>query len=203
MVRLSGKKEYPTVAAILLFGKEPQSFIPFAYISAARIPGVDLVQPPMDSKKIVGTLFSMLDDAARFLKLHLPVPHKIEGFEPETHPELPEVALRETIVNALVHRDYTISAPIRLFIFEDRVEVRSPGELPNTVTIEMMKLGIAHVLRNPIIYSFFNRAGLVTDTGHGIHRVIQLVRKSIGREPEIKLEGNELVVSIPRKRDRE
>ena len=128
------------------------------------------------------------------------MPHRIEGFESESHPELPEIALRETIVNALVHRDYNIPAPIRLFIFDDRVEVRSPGLLPNTVTIDMVKAGLAHVLRNPIIYSFFNRAGLVTDTGSGFLRVIRSVKDTTGKEPEIRMEGNEVVVVLPRKR---
>lgn len=199
--RLIGEREksfHPTIVAILLFGREPQIFIPYAYISAARIPGTNSGAPPSDAKRIDGTLFSMLEDTARFLRVHLQVPHEIEGFEPEAHPELPEVALRETIVNALVHRDYTISAPIRIFIFDDRVEVRSPGELPNTVSIDMIKSGLAHVLRNPIIYSFFNRAGLVTDTGNGILRVIRTVKDTVGREPELKMEGNELAVSLPR-----
>ncbi|RMH87872.1 MAG: hypothetical protein D6681_14915 [Calditrichaeota bacterium] len=199
LIRERENRFHPTIAAILLFGYEPQSFVPYAYISAARIPGTDPATPPSDGKRIEGTLFSMAEDAGRFLRLHLQVAHKIEGFEPESHPELPEVALRETIVNALVHRDYTISAPIRLFIFDDRVEVRSPGVLPNTVTLDMVKSGLAHVLRNPILYSFFNRAGLVTDTGNGILRVIRSVKDAVGREPEIKLEGNEVVVVLPRK----
>jgi ATP-dependent DNA helicase RecG len=190
---------YPTVAAVLLFGRDPQRFIPYAYVSAARIPGEDTANEPSDVKRIEGKLFTILEDTARFLYLHLQIPHEIQGFRPEAKPELPEAALREVVVNALVHRDYTIHAPVRVFILDDRVEVRSPGTLPNTVTIEMVKSGIAHVLRNPLLYTFFYRAGFVTDTGNGFRRVIEYVRKSVGREPDIREEGNETVVSLPRR----
>ncbi len=190
---------YPTVAAILLFGRSPQRFIPYAYVSAARIPGKDTAGEPSDVKRIEGHLFRILEDTARFLYLHLPIPHRIEGFQPEAKPELPEVALREVVVNALVHRDYTIHAPIRIFILDDRVEVRSPGTLPNTVTIEMIKDGMAHVLRNPLLYTFFLKAGYVTDTGNGLRRAIQMVKKVTGKEPVLSEEGTEFVVRLFRR----
>ncbi|HID61934.1 MAG TPA: transcriptional regulator [Anaerolineae bacterium] len=198
MVRKREGKRHPTVAGLLLFGRRPQHFLPYAYLTAARIPGEDPAGEPSDVKRIEGTLFQMLEDTARFLALHLRVPHRIQGFEPEAYPELPRRALREVVVNALVHRDYTIAAPIRVFILDDRVEIRSPGGLPNTVTIDMVKAGLAHVLRNPQLYTFFLKAGYVTDTGNGFRRVIQDVKATVGREPDIRAMGNELVVSIPR-----
>ncbi len=190
----------PTMAGVLLFGRLPQHFLPHAYITAARIPGVDLSAVPVDTEHIEGTLRQLLEDAVRFLRAHLFTPHRIQGFEPESHPEIPEEALRETLVNALAHRDYTIAAPIRVFIFDDRVEVRSPGHLPNTVTIENIKWGAAHVLRNPTLYTYFRRLGIVTDVGSGIYRTIQLMKKITGRELDIFFQGNEFVVSLPRRR---
>lgn len=198
LVREREGRKHPTIAALLLFGREPQEYLPYAYITAARILGQDSSGEPSDRKRIQGTLFQMLEDAARFLNLHLRIAHRIQGFEREVYPELPEKALREVVVNALVHRDYTIHAPIRIFILDDRVEVRSPGRLPNTVTVEMIKAGLAHVLRNPALYSFFVRAGLVTDTGNGFRRAMFLVKEAIGREPDIREEGNETVVVLPR-----
>ena len=199
MVQKHEEKRHPTVAGLLLFGRRPQRFLPYAYLTAARIPGEDPSGEPSDVKRIEGTIFQMLEDTARFLDLHLRVPHRIQGFEPENYPELPRRALREVVVNALVHRDYTIPAPIRVFILDNRVEIRSPGKLPNTVTIDMVKDGLAHVLRNPQLYTFFLKAGYVTDTGNGFRRVIRDVKATVGREPEIRVMGNELVVSIPRK----
>lgn len=190
---------YPTVAAVLLSGREPQRFIPYAYVSAVRIPGEDTAGEPSDVKRIEGRLFTMLEDTARFLHLHLQIPHKIKGFQPEAQPELPETALREVVVNALVHRDYTIHAPIRIFILDDRVEVRSPGMLPNTVTIEMIKDGMAHVLRNPLLYTFFLKAGYVTDTGNGLRRAIQMFKEATGKELVLSEEGHEFVVKLFRR----
>jgi ATP-dependent DNA helicase RecG len=199
LVREQEGRKYPTVAALLLFGREPQKYLPYAYVTAARIPGRDPWGEPSDRKRIEGTLFQMLEDTARFLNIHLRTAHQIRGFEPEVYPELPEKALREIVVNTLLHRDYTVHAPVRIFIMDDRVEVRSPGLLPNTVTVEMIRAGLAHVLRNPLLCSFFVRAGFVTDTGNGFRRAMLLVREAVGREPDILEEGNETVVILPRR----
>jgi ATP-dependent DNA helicase RecG len=167
---------------------------------AARIPGTNLALPPSDAKTLTGILPEILEDAARFLQIHLKTAHEIRGFEPEKRPEIPEVALREMLVNALAHRDYTIPAPARLFIFDDRVEIRTPGGLPNTVSLETIKWGAAHVLRNPFIYTLFSRMGLVTGIGSGIYRTIYLIKEATGKEPGFALQGNEFVVTLPRMR---
>jgi predicted HTH transcriptional regulator len=96
------------------------------------------------------------------LDLHLRIPHTIHGFEPEPRPGLPKEALRETIVNALAHRDYTVHGPVRLFIFDDRIEVHTPGRPPNTVDEEAMRAAI-HVVRNPRISTRLSDAGLVNE----------------------------------------
>ncbi len=142
---------------------------------------------------------SIVEEAARFLRIHLTERHEIRGFEPEVECEIPEVALREALVNALAHRDYTVPAPVRLFVFDNRVEIRTPGQLPNTVTIEAMRLGGAHVVRNPTIYTLFARLGLVTGIGSGVYRMIQVVREAIGRDPELVSSPSEFVVVLPRR----
>ncbi|MHB0875041.1 MAG: RNA-binding domain-containing protein [Anaerolineae bacterium] len=188
----------PTVTAMLFLGREPQRFLPHAHVAAARIAGTDLASAPSDSKRIEGTMPQIIDDVARFLDIHLQTSHRIEGFAPESQRELPLTALREAIVNALAHRDYTIAAPVRVFVYDDRVEIRTPGDLPNTVTIEAMKLGAVHVLRNPSIYLLLDRLGMVTGIGSGVYRMVRLVREAVGREPDIYVQGNEVVVSLPR-----
>ena len=119
---------------------------------------------------------------------------------PEVKPEFPLEALREALVNAMVHRDYTISAPIRVILYDDRIEFRTPGRLPNTVTIESLRFGV-HVLRNPTIYNMFLKIGLVTDAGSGIPRMIRLLREHTGHEPLFRMEGNEFVVIFPRSQE--
>ena len=152
---------------------------------------------PQDQKRIEGNLIEMFHDAMRFLNIHLMRSHQIKGVEPEVKPELPVEVLREGLVNALSHRDYTISAPIRVIVYDDRVELRTPGQLPNTVTIDSLRLGV-HVTRNATIYNIFLKIGLVTDAGSGIPRMIRVLRETRGSEPDFRLEGNEFVVAIPR-----
>ncbi len=190
---------HPTVAGILLFGRDPQLHLPHAQINAARIPGTDLANEPPDGNNLKGRLLEVVDQAVRFLYLHLPIPHKIRRMEPEPRPELPPEALREAIVNAVAHRDYTVTGPIRLFVFDDRVEIHTPGKAPNTVDEEAMRVGV-HVVRNPHIYARLSDAGLVTRAGSGVPRIVRLVREATGKDVTIQLRDFEVLLSIPRKR---
>ena len=141
-----------TVAGVLLLARSPQRFFPHVYVSALRIPGVDIATPPIDQKRIEGRLFDLLSDGLRFLDFHLMRRHRIRGLEPEVVLEFPVACLRETLVNAIAHRDYTIAGPVRLLVFDDRVEVRVPGGLPNSVRLDQLPAGV-HVLRNPTVYN--------------------------------------------------
>ena len=194
---LAENTDCPTVAGLILLGAAPQRFLPHAYISALRIPSTEIATPPLDQKRIDGRAFDLLVDAERFLEFHLLRRHRIRGMEPEVVPELPLPALREVLVNAVAHRDYTVAGPIRVLVFEDRVEVRSPGGLPNSVRLAQLPAGV-HVLRNPTLYNLLLKRGLVTDAGSGIPRLIQLVRERTGTEPTLRLAGDEFVVTLPR-----
>jgi len=194
---LSG--EHPTIAGIILFGRKPQQHLPYAQINAARIPGIDVSIEPSDMKEITGRLLDIIDQVQQFLKLHLPIPHKIKGFSPEAKPELPEEALREALINAVAHRDYTVHGPIRLFILDDRIEIHTPGKAPNTVDEEAMRAGI-HVVRNPHIYARLSDAGLVTRAGSGIRRMIRLIKEATGNDIGIDLRNFEVLITIPRKK---
>jgi len=193
---LSG--DHPTIAGVVLFGRDPQRHLPFAQINAARIPGTDTSAEPSDRKDLTGRLLDVIDQAERFLHLHLRVPHEIRGFQPEPRPELPEEALREAIVNAVAHRDYTVRGPVRLFILDDRVEVHTPGRAPNTVDEGAMRAGV-HVVRNPRIYARLSDAGLVTRAGTGVRRIIRLVREATGSDVGIFIGDFEVLLTMPRK----
>jgi ATP-dependent DNA helicase RecG len=155
------------------------------------------VEPP-DRKDLTGRLLDMIDQAARFLDLHLRMPHVIHGFEPEPRPELPKEALREAIVNAVAHRDYTVHGPVRLFIFNDRIEVHTPGRPPNTVDEEAMRAGV-HVVRNPRIYTRLSDAGLGIRAGTGVRRIIRLVREATGKDIGLTIRAFEVLLTIPRR----
>ena len=186
-----------TVAGLLVLGRAPQRFLPHSYVSALRIPGRDVATPPIDQKRIEGRLFDLLTDTLRFLDFHLLRRHRIRGLEPEVVLEFPVECWREVLVNALAHRDCTVPGPIRLLVFDDRVEVRTPGGLSNSVRLDQLRVGV-HVLRNPTLYNLLLKRGLVTDAGSGIPRMIRLLREKTGREPGLRIEGNEFVVVLPR-----
>jgi len=188
----------PTLAGILFFGEKPQRFIPYAKIIAAYIQGTDISVPPSDKKDLDGKVPEILENSLKFLKLYLKEEHLIKSFESERYPEIPEEVLREGVVNAIVHRDYTVNASIRLFIFKDRIEIRTPGRLPNTVTIESMKIAGCHVLRNPTLYNLLYKIGMVTDIGSGVYRMIKTMKEKLNKEIDLNSTGTEFIVSIPR-----
>lgn len=188
----------PTLTGILFFGKNPQEFITQARIICAAIAGTDLSIEPLDRKDISSTIPQMIKECESFFKIHLTQSHKIRNFEKELKEEIPLTALREAIVNAIAHRDYTINQAIRVFVYSDRVEIHSPGLLPNTVTIDSMKVGGSHVLRNPTIYNMLYKYKMVTDLGSGVKRIIKLVKDNSGKDVVFNLTENEFILTIPR-----
>ena len=100
-------------------------------------------------------------------------------------------------MNALVHRDYTIPGPVRIFVLDDRVEVRSPGRPPNSVDADAMRAGV-HVPRNPHIYSRVAAAQLATRAGTGIARISRLLREHSGRRLGIEISEAQVILTLPR-----
>ncbi|MHB8280305.1 MAG: ATP-binding protein, partial [Candidatus Humimicrobiaceae bacterium] len=196
---LINSNNIPTVTGILFFGEKPQKFLREARVICAYINGNDLSIPPDDTKEITGTIPQILEDTERFLKIYVKEKHEINGFKPETSFEIPLEALREAILNAIAHRDYTINAPIRIIIFLDRIEIHSPGKLPNTVTIDSIKVGGSHVLRNPSIYNILVKMGKVTDLRSGVRRIIKLIQEYIKKDVDFKEIDSEFILIIPRK----
>lgn len=190
---------HPTVGGLVLFGREPQSELESTRVVAAAFPGSDSGDDLVDRKNISGGLFEVLDAVTVFLRLYLPMAHQIVGFAPERRPALPEAALREAVVNALVHRDYTIPGPTRVFVFADRVEAHSPGRPPNTVDADAMRAGV-HVTRNPHIYSRVADAELATRAGTGVRRIARLLREFGGLSLGIDISDAEVVLTLPRLR---
>lgn len=197
-IKALSKNEKPTLAGLLFFGEEPQFHLPTTKIIAAYISGDDISIPPSDKKDFEGKIPQILEDSMRFLKIYVKERHIIKGLEPERYPEIEDFVLREALVNAIAHRDYTISAFVRILIFIDRIEFHTPGKLPNTVSIENIKIGGAHVLRNPTIYNLLGKMGLVTDIGSGIKRIIESVKKTVGKDVKLEVIDGEFILTIPR-----
>ena len=162
------------LAGVLLFAERPEWIKPQFIVKAIRYPGNEIhVSDYVDTEDFAGPLRKVFDDSLAFIMRNL---HKVQagrGVNAPGLPEIPEPVFEELLVNALVHRDYLVSAPIRLFIFENRIEIISPGHLPNNLTVEKIRAGISNI-RNPILVSFVAK-GLLPyhGLGSGIKRALE------------------------------
>ena len=163
-----------SLAGLMFFSKNPQRFRPEFSTKAVAYIGTDPTGTRYrDSEDLTGTLPQQLAKAKAFLSRNLNHVQRENSFNSEGNLEIPTAALEELLVNMLVHRNYFISAPQKLFIFDDRVEMHSPGCLTNTLTIEQIKLGNS-IPRNPVIHGFASRILPYRGIGTGIRRAIRL-----------------------------
>ena len=165
------------IAGGLLFAKAPQLRLGAFIIKAICFPGKDIHNSEyLDSEDIEGKITDMYQKSMGFILRNL---HKVQGtkgINSTGDPEIPKIVLEELIVNALVHRNYFIPAPIKIFIFRNRIEIISPGSLPNNLTIENIKNGISNI-RNPVLTSFATKLLPYRGLGTGIRRVLKLCPK--------------------------
>ena len=162
------------LAGVLMFSERPEWIAPQFVIKAIRYPGNKIHQTDyVDTEDFAGPLQKIFDDTMGFIMRNL---HKLQagrGVNAPGQPEIPESVFEELLVNALIHRDYLVSAPIRLFIFDNRIEIISPGHLPNNLTVEKMRTGNSNI-RNPILISYVAK-GLLPyhGLGSGIQRALE------------------------------
>ncbi|MPZ44051.1 MAG: winged helix-turn-helix transcriptional regulator [Betaproteobacteria bacterium] len=162
------------LAGLLLFGEQPERFKPQFVVKAVKYPGNDIHTTSYDdTEDFSGPMRRVFDDALAFVLRNL---HKIQagrGVNDPGLPEIPPVVFEELLVNALVHRDYLISAPIRLFVFNNRIEIISPGYLPNNLTVDNIRAGNSN-LRNPILASYVAKGLLpYRGLGSGVPRALE------------------------------
>ncbi len=184
-----------TLGGLLFFGKSPQKYKPVFVIKAVSFFGNSLGGSDYrDSIDITGTIPELFDIGMAFLKKNLKHTQQGQNFNTQGILEISEIALEELLQNALIHRDYLKNSPIRLLIFDNRVEIISPGKLPNSLTIENIKLGNA-VVRNNLVVSYCSKTMKYRGFGSGVSR-------SLEEQPNIELindvEGEQFIVKIPR-----
>lgn len=161
------------LAGVLLFAEKPEWIKPQFVLKAIRYPGTDIHSNTyLDTEDFAGPLGKIFDDSLAFVMRNL---HKIQaghGVNSPGTPEIPASVFEELLVNALVHRDYLVSAPIRLFIFDDRIEIINPGHLPNNLTVDKIRAGNSNI-RNPILISYIAKGLLpYKGIGSGIRRAL-------------------------------
>ena len=186
------------LAGLMLFGRNPQRYRPAFIVKAVSFFGNDPADNQYrDSEDIGGCLRDMYKETIAFLKRNLRRVQGGKNFNTIGDLELPAAALEELVVNMLLHRDYFVSAPWRVFIFDSRVELISPGSLPNSITAENIRNGVS-VMRNPLITSFATKADELPYRGIGTG-----IRRALAFVPELELqsdhERNLFTASMPRK----
>jgi ATP-dependent DNA helicase RecG len=155
------------LAGLLIFSKNPQKFKPQFIIRAVSYVGNDITETKYrDSENISGKIQNQYSLALSFVKRNLRKIQISNSFNTQGEMEIPEEVFEELLANALMHRDYFVSAPIKFFIFENRVEILSPGILPNNLTVENIKSGVSNI-RNPILTSFVTKNNLLPYRGMG------------------------------------
>lgn len=185
-----------SVAGLLCFGKNPQRHLYHSRMSALRFVGDDVSESMADTQELHGPLSQIIDGAVSFAVRNQRITVQIQGVKEVETPQYPLPALREIIVNAVVHRDYSLEgAQIRLIMFDRRFELYSPGRLPNGMTLANLR-HYNHVARNPLIVQYLSRLGYMRDFGTGIPRVIRLMREHNRTEPEFEVIGEEFVVRL-------
>ena len=197
-----------TAASLLLCSRAPQERLPNACISACRYRGSDRASGQLDAQTIGGPLQRQIAEAVAFVVRNMSIAAHKSPARAEL-PEYSEKAVFEAVVNAVAHRDYSMQgSTIRLSMFPDRLEIQSPGSLPNNLTVETMPHRQA--TRNELLASLLGRvpaagiggAGgrlfLMERRGDGVPIIRRETRELSGLSPEFRLiDGAELLVSIP------
>jgi len=184
------------VSGALLFARNPSFRLPVFIVKAVAYPGTEIHEEKyIDSRDITGKIADIYHKSMSFVIGNIKHIQKNQGINAPGESEIPRIVLEELIANALIHRDYFVSAPVRIFVFRDRVDIISPGHLPNNLTIENIKLGNSNI-RNPILASYAPKLLPYRGFGNGIIRALKAY-------PDIEFEddrdGNQFKAVIKRR----
>jgi len=187
---------YPTVAGILTFCEEPQRYLTEAMILCNNFSGLS-GRNSIAARDCNGTLFEQFDAAYQFVLGQLNYSFKIEGPKREEKLEVPRIAIREALLNAVVHRNYHIPAPTKVAIYENRIEIFSPGDFAGPLNSTDLRQGITF-LRNPAICKLFREAGYIEKLGTGLISILDSYEAYGLPKPEIIEGENYIKYILPR-----
>ena len=183
-------------AALVLFAADPREHVRGAAVQLVRRAGVGPGPGPSAAREeCAGPLAEAVDCCLRFVAAHTRQFEAVTGPRREALPEYPEPVLREAIVNALAHRDYGLAgATVDITVWNDRVEVRSPGPLPGHITIDNMRT--EHYSRNPRIMRVMKTMGLVEEYGEGIDRMYREMEARLMEPPVFEATASSVTVTL-------
>jgi ATP-dependent DNA helicase RecG len=186
----------PTNAGVLFFGQDPQQFVLQSEVVCVLFRDELGVGTYIDRKIVRGTMQDLIDGAEAFLNKYVAVGAQIVGWKRIDLPEYPVEALREAIVNAVIHRDYgRVGESIRVFYFPDRVEIHSPGALLPGITVEQMEQGkVQSKLRNPVLAGLLRDVpGYMERMGSGIRLMLNETKRMGLPAPQFREMGEFIV----------
>ena len=189
------KSQCPTNAGILLFGINPLAWMPGAYVQFLRVRGTTLADPIGSEKELSGDLASVLRRLDDLLDAYVdtsPIP--VTALREEPSSNYPRAALRELLINAVLHRDYQSTAPIRFYWFDDRVEIQNPGGLYGEATRENFPKQNSY--RNPVIAETIKTLGYVNRYGRGVATARQAMKDGGLPEPEFEFDPGYFLVTL-------
>lgn len=181
----AGNKVVPSIGGLILFGKQEvrQHCFPDARVSCARFRGDDKTEI-IDRYEVEGSILDAVDAVPKFIMRNTRLSAEISDLRRQNIPEYPPIAIREVLINALAHCDYSITGSrIQIAIFNNRLEVQSPGMLPFGFTLEDLKSGVSRV-RNRVIVRVFNELNLMEEWGSGYKRIVEACHAGGHLEPE-------------------
>ncbi|GAB4514884.1 MAG: ATP-binding protein [Anaerolineae bacterium] len=196
----------PTVAGILLFGRYPQSFLPQSGLVFVKFIGKEPRGPGGSPgygrrEEITGPLPRLIDRAWQVIREEMRVEAVVRGLKREERPEYPLPAVREALINAVAHRDYRIPGRrIEVRMFDDRMEVQSPGGLPGFITLD--NIVDEHYSRNPLIVNGLFQWGYIEELGLGIDIMIETMTKAGHPPPTFRATPHSFTVILENAVDR-
>lgn len=183
-------------AAVLLFATDPRRSIPGAAVRLVRREGIGPGPgPSLAREEYAGPLLDVFERCLRFIEQHTRRYEVVVGVQREALPEYPDVVIREAVLNALAHRDYGLTgATTDITIWDDRLEIRSPGSLPGHITVENMRA--EHYSRNRRLMGVLQKLGLVEEFGEGMDRMFREMDARLMTPPDINATSGSVTVTL-------
>lgn len=185
----------PTLTGLLVLGRNPQRFLPQAFIKIARHSGSTPVAPVIDTDEIVGTVPEQIDRLQPALARFLRTASSVQGLTRREWPEYPPGAIRELVINALVHRDYAAgTGPVIIRLFTNRVEITDPGHVEAATFGQLAERPPA--LQNPTLSRSLRALGYLESLGVGLARAAAELRAAGHGVPVLEQRGNNVVMVV-------
>ncbi len=171
------RRNLPTYAGLILFAKDLLSWLPNAYLQFVRFDGNDLSSDPLSEKRFQGDLLSVILELKTFISLITNTrPERLSSIEERLVADYPEAAIRELLMNAVLHRSYESNSPVRFYQFTDRIEIQNPGPLYGEARPENFPRQTSY--RNPILAEAMKTLGAINRYGRGVERAQSLLAKN-------------------------